>query len=253
MQGKHRLQAIGPPDEILNAHFELTPDPSFKLSVEARAQLRRDIDVAALERLLAHLPPESRDLVFRAFLAEPPANHPGHRGTDVPGAGPSASIGYDVSFTDPKLQQLLEEVCVPSRAAHDIALRRAQHFARTERPLLQAPLLVILARELAYPDACALVIRRRQGSPPDAIVLRDADADPRRFDLALRRLLSERGASGIHPACDGEIVVSLDKVARRLPASWERYIQAALEQVRSSPPRTVDGIGVCRSAELRLV
>jgi hypothetical protein len=71
-------------------------DPSFRLTDDERQQMRRFFDLDALERLLAHLPPDGREEVLRCFR--------------IPLNNQTYELWY---IGDPELQEMLEEVWAP--------------------------------------------------------------------------------------------------------------------------------------------
>jgi hypothetical protein len=70
------------------------PDTRFRLTDKQRASVRRGFDVAALERLLAHVVPEARAVTLGAFLP----------------ADDAESARNTIRMADPALQPLLDEV-----------------------------------------------------------------------------------------------------------------------------------------------
>jgi len=233
---------------------EHTPDPHYSLSPAERARLREDIDLAALERLLGRLSGEMRDVVFRAFLRRPDDSAMGSVTKSPSDALQShASLGYDVSFSDPDIQEMLEAVYKPTRAAHEAALARAHEFQQSECPLLEAPFVLAIVGELPRPDAVGLVRRRTDASPPDLIALLEPFAVAEWFDVAWQLLLAERRAAGLRPDEDFSTLISGKEATRELPASWEMHVQGILERVRAAPSGVLGDLGFARSSELRLV
>ena len=86
---------MGSPPMALRA---ATPDSGFHLDPGERGRVVPGYDVAALERLLAHVTPTRRAEVLRYF------QNPEDR---------SASRGLLMEIKDPQLQPLLEEVWAP--------------------------------------------------------------------------------------------------------------------------------------------
>lgn len=103
------------------------PDAGFSLTEEERSRLRADIDVDALERLLAVLPAPARPLLLRLAAKQPdllaiweaaPALREEERGTAgaEPGyQGPRLQMHVvprleDVTLSDPVLQEMLRAV-----------------------------------------------------------------------------------------------------------------------------------------------
>ena len=226
----------------------------FRLSPRMRGELRTDIDLEALEQLVGLLPPESRDLVLRAFLARPsPDAAPGkfHR---AEWAGRSAaSIGYDISFRDPKLQRLLKRVTDPIGRPNVVVLERTRQFNSTDRRFLEEPFGLALVGDLGEQDAGALVVRRTLTEPHDVILLSEAHLDARWFDGAIKRLLIERRENGLQPERDYKVTIPDKQPAQRLPAAWEGYVLQMLERVRASIPRQLGELGMVRFTEVRLM
>ncbi len=224
------------------------PDPDFELPREDRARLRTDIDAGALERLLAHLPPDFRSQVLRAFFqADDVARD------FLSDAEPPIASWRQLSSDHPVLQQLLDEVYAPMRQAQQRALERAAGFERTERPLLEAPVLVGIVPRLPRPGLIALVVRRASGLPHDLIAIAEQHATPRSLDAALRRLLSERRAAGLKPEQDLEIAITEVDRMLELPGTWEGRLRGILEGVSASPRDSLGSLGVGRWMECRLL
>ena len=75
-----------------------TPATNFQLDSGERARVVPGYDVAALERLLAHVIPTRRTEILRYFQFP---------------EDPSVSLGLLMEIKDPRLQPLLEEVWAP--------------------------------------------------------------------------------------------------------------------------------------------
>lgn len=78
-----------------------TPDPTFRLTAEQRAEVRREFDVDALERLLAAIRPDYRNEIYQEFV---------HGSSPAPGEW---VVPACTAFDEPQLQALLEEVWLP--------------------------------------------------------------------------------------------------------------------------------------------
>jgi hypothetical protein len=107
------------------------PERRFKLSAAARAQMRHDIDLDALEQLLGSVPQEVRDLLQRAFAADLPTDFANNLPRDGDGSGMhgadrrtdrqrrrEALLPFqpsDLIFEDPTLQAMLDAVLKPTR------------------------------------------------------------------------------------------------------------------------------------------
>jgi hypothetical protein len=224
----------------------------FRLSPQMRRELRSDIDLEALEQLVGLVPPESRDLVLRAFLARPGT---GSRSSeferDELDGKNAASIGYDISFRDPDLQRLLKQVTEPTGRSHVVALARTRQFNSRERRFLEEPIGVAIISDLGTPNAGALVVRGTRTEPRDVIVLAEMHVDARWLDSAIDRLLRERRERGLRPKRPYKVKMA-ERSTRRLPGSWERHLLQILERVRASAPRSLGDLGMVRFTELRL-
>jgi len=93
-------------------------DRGYRLDADARSRLKQGIDPDALERLLQHLPAESRGSHLEMFSARPIV-------VDRDGRSPDVTVLTRVS--DPVMQHLLEEVWQPFWAAlSDASLEQAR-------------------------------------------------------------------------------------------------------------------------------
>ncbi|MBB4638916.1 hypothetical protein [Longimicrobium terrae] len=87
-----------------------TPDATFRLTPEERARVRPDLDVDALEQLLAQVTSDVRPVLLQMHMAQ--------QGEGVEGLRP-------MRMGDPALQPLLDEVWAPVWMAAGIeAIRR---------------------------------------------------------------------------------------------------------------------------------
>ncbi len=89
-------------------------DPEFRLAEAERQRLRRRFDHDALEKLLAHVPPERREGILECFR--------------IPEGNEVQELWY---IGDPELQAILEEVWAPMWAGRTVAEIEADE---TERP-----------------------------------------------------------------------------------------------------------------------
>jgi len=90
----HGITMSSPPKPLR----ALTPATGFRLDRDERARIAPGYDIAALERLLAHVTAERRIEILRYF------QFPEDR---------SVSLGLLMKIKDPQLQSLLEEVWAP--------------------------------------------------------------------------------------------------------------------------------------------
>lgn len=97
----HREGAVNPPNEH-TIRLE-TPDASFRLTAEERADVRDGFDVDALERLLAAVEPDARPTILDTFRRPSPEDLQAGRLST-----PATRMG------DPALQPLLDEVWAPA-------------------------------------------------------------------------------------------------------------------------------------------
>ena len=103
-----------------------SPEGRVLLSADVRRQLRGDIDIAALERLLGRLPPQIRGMILEAAMSSPEgdplAAMARDEGAEVTQKGRTSEREVrlpgqlsDLKFDDPELQSLLDAVLAPSR------------------------------------------------------------------------------------------------------------------------------------------
>ncbi|HJS42460.1 MAG TPA: hypothetical protein VJ755_03245 [Gemmatimonadales bacterium] len=211
----------------------------FRLSARMRRELRTDINLEALEQLVGLVPTESRDLVLRAFLARPTATT----------GRVDASLGYDLSFRDPKLQRLLDQVITPTPRSALAAWERTRQFDATQRPLLEDPIRVVILNAFGEP----MIARRTRTQPHDVILMPETHLNAGWLDRAITRLLTERRVNGLRPERDYSFAISAGQLTRRLPAAWDRYLVQMLERLRASTPALLGDLGSVRFIELRLM
>lgn len=89
--------ATGPADPRATTLHMVPTDSTFHLTEAQRNDVRWGFDVDALERLLAHVPPQYRDNLFQAFR--------------IPEGNEVRELWY---IGDPGLQEMLEEVWAPA-------------------------------------------------------------------------------------------------------------------------------------------
>lgn len=216
----------------------------FRLSPRMRRELRTDINLEVLEQLVALLPTESRDLVLRAFLARPPTSATGRV---------DASLGYDLSFRDPKLQRLLDQVITPTGRSALAALERTRQFDATQRPLLEHPIGVAILSAVGAPNVGGMIARRTHTQPHDVILMPETHLNAGWLDRAITRLLTERRVNGLRPERDYSFAIPFGGLTRRLPAAWDRYLVQVLERLRASTPAPLGDLGSVRFIEVRLM
>ena len=211
----------------------------FSLSAEQRARLRPGIDVEALERLLAAVPPERRDTVLQSF-----ENTPGGRGR---------GRYYITRFDDPKLQRLLEAVRQSSGPRDAAEASRAERQRRDEA-LRRDSVTLALVPNLGSDRVTARVVRRGGPSPQDIILLRESDADAGRLTAALNALVRSRQKHGLVPPQDMELRVSVAQGPRIwLEGSARAWWEEKIRELRSAPAREIPGVGKVRAMNYQLI
>jgi hypothetical protein len=195
----------------------------YSLSAAERATLKQGIDVGALERLVAKVPPERRAEFLRFWRAD--------------------FRGGIVSSEDPESAALLRQVWAPMGGAiPDVPAERLF-------PPYQRPVELVLVRELDDPRAGALLIREGAGGR-DVIVLPEAYADAIQLDVARVELESDRRASGPVPEKERRLMVGRlpdsrpgDEGAMRAKNVLEKQYGAQLSALRSAPVEEIRGVG----------
>ena len=234
------------------------PHPDPHLTPAERERLHPGIDVAALERLLAALPPDLREIVLDAFDANPRfrAFEAELEAMSLVGGvhgRPMIPSALDLSFTDPALQQLLAPVNASLRSARDAeALRRRapDWYQQVERPAREAPVLLVMPSEWAD-DAAALVVRRIDAAPCDLILIDAERATAAALDIALEALLTERRYFGVTPRAAHTIAIGATRTMM-LSGAQEARLTEILRQLAEQPERAIDGVGPVRAMEFRI-
>jgi hypothetical protein len=195
----------------------------YSLSAAERATLKEGIDVEALERLVARLPPEHRAEFLRFWRA-------GFRGGVV-------------ATEDPESAALLKQVWAPMGGA--IPEGPAERLS----PPYQRPVELVLVARLEDARAGALVIREPAGGR-DIIVLPEAYASAVQLEAAKGRFEVDRRAHGLVPGVERRLVVgrlrtpSLDDPGMRQDDNViERWYEGYLSAVRGAPVEEIPGIG----------
>jgi hypothetical protein len=212
-----------------NPPHPMSPEnPVRLLSAVERAGLRTDIDVAALERLLARIPAQHRAEMLEFFKA----NTPRHR----------TLVGAE----DPELDRLIKDVWEPHRSA-------AQTPSEVAIRALAKP-IELLVSETALDAGAGAIVERTGGSEPDRIILSEATATSAQVFDAVRALAADRrhnpGAASRTIRVPPALPLPHTPAGRRTAAWLDRYLGSPVERLRSANRETVPGHGSVRRITL---
>ena len=200
-------------------------DQPFRFTTDDEARIAPGLDIGALEGLLSRLPVSERDWVRESF--EVPAIQ-----------GMSAKT---LKFSDPRLQDLVNEVWAPRWQGLG-----AQEFQRRDqaRRRRSASFTVAISTEAATDPLSAMVVLRRTGE--DLVVL--ASDDPRVAFEALTELRRRRAALDDNLERDSVIMVKPD-AATLLPLDDPSVQRAAnlISDLAQRQPKPIPGAGRVRS------
>lgn len=223
------------------------PERGYSLSAAQRARLRPGIDVEALRRLLAAVPDDVRPTLLAAFDAKPDWQPWGWSA-----AGSKARSGrallppevQDLTFADPKLHALLNQVVAPLTGA---ASTTGQAIREDVQRLLSArgePLQLVLPVEWHGRHGAAVVVPRRNPNQSDMILL-DAAADAAVLDRALEALVTERTRIE-GPGNRSDLEIAPPETPRALPALWREHLSGTLARLAAQPEAAVEHVGRAR-------
>ncbi|MET0396881.1 MAG: hypothetical protein ABW277_08675 [Longimicrobiaceae bacterium] len=205
-----------------NGGLVMAPE-RYSLSAAERATLKEGIDVGALERLVAKVPPEHRAEFLRFWRAD--------------------FRGGIVATEDPESAALLEQVWAPMGGA--IPEGPAERLS----PPYGRPVELVLVPRLEDARAGALVIREPAGGR-DIIVLPEGHASAVQLEAAKGRFEADRRAHGLVPGVERRLMVrrlrSPSGDARHagqddnvVEQRYEGYLAAA----RDAPVEEIRGVG----------
>jgi|GEM_PF-5974604 len=199
-------------------------DEPVALSPDQRERLRRGVNAAALEGLLAAVPAEGHALLLRAYSRPGPGEH-------------EVFVGEP---DDPRLRALMARVAQPalSRAAEP------GHAAALAEPVVVA--LVPRTPE----NAGAATLWRKAEAPRAVIVLAEEDASGALLESGLLALYSDEGRAGFQLRGPRRITVRPPPAPPALPGSSQAHHMAPLakviEEARRAPVVEVPGVGPAR-------
>lgn len=129
-----------------------------------------------------------------------------------------------------------------------------QALAREREMARRVPVTVALVAALPAPDSVpAVILRRRDVSPHDVILLRRDRADGARLAAAVLHLLVLRDRTGDTASVSSTVRLP---TARTSPRAWERTEQVRTARVvgrlRQAVPRNVPGVGTVPATEIYL-
>lgn len=191
----------------------------FRFSAAERATLKEGIDVDALERLAARVPPEHRADFLRFWRAD--------------------FRGGIVDSDDPESSALLKQVWAPiGGAIPDVP-------AHQRLPPYRRPVELVLVRELEDPRAGALVIREAAGGR-DIIVLHEANATALQLSIAQGELDRDRQGHGLVPGVERRFSVERlpdNDAARPAEPFLQNIYGSYLSALHDAPLEEIRGVG----------
>ena len=209
-------------------HYPVKANPSaFEgASAESRAQAKR----AAIDAILERVPSDQR-ANLRRLLEQPPG-----------------FAGGFVSSTDPEiarhlgvLQSLLETQSAEWQRVAETTLRVEK------RTRIEVPVTVALVPDLGGPDMRATVIRRPSDRGQPLLLLRESDATTTDLGRGLRAAAMSVPRYGAAPP--KEITMQF-RTFRGTATTNNASTAALLDLVRSSPARSIAGLGIVRAAAI---
>jgi len=216
------------------------PPPRFVLGAEQRARLRKDIDLALLERLLAKLTDTDRARVLRtldaeAFSPEPSAD--GFRTLEVP------------LLPSDELRRELEAVLAPARAR--LRAENADEGQALPASALTPFLLALLGPEQAGSERRAFIVRRSPAHGGDIVAVRDGEDAGTALETAVARLIVLRTAAESPPQIT-RIDVEAPNEGAVLSPRVKRALAICLQGAREGAIESVPEVGAARTIEVWL-
>lgn len=234
------------------------PQPEYRLSDEVRSRLVAGVDIVALEKLLGAVPADMRQPILDTFTKrhrrdtsasqtlgqDRQSNYREVQGVHVH----LPARASDLSFSDHRLQSLLEDVLPASVLPNE----EDEQAARAERLLYHEEVGVVLVE--ALPDAAiAAIYRRERERPRDFVLISSTYADVYQLDLALRTLIEARRATP--SLVTGGVVKYMTEAAPRLklPAEWAQRLSAVLRFAEDATVSEVPIAGLGKMVTFRFV
>ena len=205
-----------------NGGLVMAPE-RYSFSAAERAVLKEGIDVEALERLVARIPPEHRAEFLRFWRAD--------------------FHGGIVDSENPESAALLKQVWAPMGGAiPDVPIE-------TLSPPYRRPLELVLVSRLEDARLGALVIREPAGGR-DIIVLSEQYASAVQIDIAKGKFEADRRAHGLVPGVERRLAVGRvrspsgdEHRVRQEDNLVERRYEGYLAAVRDAPVEEIRGVG----------
>lgn len=116
----------------------------------------------------------------------------------------------------------------------------------------RVPVTVALVKQLPYPDASAVVLRRTDKTPRDVILLKRPAVTGAQLAAAVFTLLVAREIGGDTTSVNAALRVS----STRGPQAWrnteQRIAERVVHRLLRATPRDVPGVGVVPAVEVQL-
>ncbi len=114
----------------------------------------------------------------------------------------------------------------------------------------RVPVTIVLAPDMGYGGANAVILRRPGGDPVDVILLRTETISPEELTEAVLGLLSIRGSEGDVPTGEPRVLLVRAVHGAGAPIPWTPKV---ISDLRAARPREIRGVGNYRAVDVFLL